>query len=49
MSRRSRAQIHRDAHAGRLKVAQRFPGYNGPVLFDEDDVEQYAQQFEAAS
>lgn len=39
---RSHSQIHRDAASGRLPVAQQFPGYNGPRLFDEEVVDEYA-------
>lgn len=35
---RSRSQIHRDANAGRLPIAQAFPGYNGARLFRWADV-----------
>lgn len=35
---KSRSQIHRDATAGVLPIAQQFPGYNGPRLFRRTDV-----------
>jgi predicted DNA-binding transcriptional regulator AlpA len=35
---RSRSQIHRDANAGKLPVAQEFPGYHGARLFRWADV-----------
>lgn len=35
---RSKSQVHRDAIAGRLRVSDQFPGYNGPRLFDKTDV-----------
>lgn len=38
LAQKSRSQIHRDAQSGRLAIAQEFPGYNGPRLFDEDEV-----------
>lgn len=38
LAQKSRSQIHRDAQQGRLPIAQEFPGYNGPRLFDEDVV-----------
>lgn len=38
LAKRSRSQINRDAAAGRLPVAQQYPGYKGPRMFDRDDV-----------
>jgi hypothetical protein len=38
IARRSRSQIHRDALDGKLPIAQQYPGYNGPRLFDVDVV-----------
>jgi hypothetical protein len=38
LARRSRSQINRDAAAGRLPVAQQFPGYKGPRMFDAEQV-----------
>ena len=35
---RSKSQIHPDASTGKLPVARTFPGYNGPRLFNEEDV-----------
>lgn len=35
---KSRSQIHRDAAAGTLPIAQQYPGYNGPRLFRREDV-----------
>lgn len=46
---RSRSQINRDAAAGKLPTAQQYPGYNGPRMFDEDDVIDYAESFQVAS
>lgn len=49
ISGRSRSQINRDAAAGKLPTAQRYPGYNGPRMFDEEDVNDYADSFQVAS
>lgn len=42
---RSKSQVNRDATAGRLAVAEQFPGYRGPRLFDADEAATYAQRF----
>lgn len=46
---RSRSQINRDASSGKLPVAQQYPGYNGPRMFDEDEVAEYANRDRVAS
>lgn len=38
ISGRSKSQIHRDALSGKLPIAQQYPGYNGPRMFDEEQV-----------
>lgn len=39
----SRSQLNRDATEGKLDIAQQYPGYNGPRMFDSDVVEAYAK------
>lgn len=39
----SRSQINRDATDGKLEIAQQYPGYNGPRMFDTDSVDAYAK------
>lgn len=48
IARKHFSTIHRDALAGRLPVAQQYPGYNGPRLFDPDVVRSHYGVTESA-